>query len=117
MGGKMTPEQRAEKNASERANYAYCRSRGLCVECGGQRKAEPDSIYCGPCHEKIMAGLHRRKAEKRTPYYRRKLAGLCVMCGKEPAENGTVRCAACNERQKEINRQNYIKRTAKKRGK
>ena len=116
MGVKITPERRAEKNALERANYAYCRARGLCVECGGKRKAEPDSIYCAQCHEKVLAGWHRRMAENRTPYQRRKAAGLCVTCGAVPAADGIVRCAACNARQREINRENYVKRRARRNG-
>ena len=40
MGVKITPERRAEKNALERANYAYCRARGLCV---GRVRRETES--------------------------------------------------------------------------
>lgn len=90
--------------------YRYLREEGICVRCA---KAPADAgSRCAACKARDEENKRRREEReggepKSRPYeyerYQkkrydaRKAAGLCVRCGKAPADAGTC-CAACKAR-------------------
>lgn len=59
-----------------------------------------------------MAPDERNKITSKQRYERLKAAGLCVVCGKDKAAGGTVRCETCRSKMKvyqKINTDTFIK--------
>lgn len=73
------------------------RSMELCILCG--KPARDEGVLCVDCARRNTENAAVRYAE-----LRRK--GLCVTCGKNPARPGRIRCEACAEKQREMNRKN-----------
>lgn len=75
-----------------RARRAEFRAHGGCSECG--RPAEPNKTLCKEHSQyNVMHAKERRE--------KLQAAGLCVSCGKRPAEDGKKFCAKCLERNRE----------------
>lgn len=59
---------------------------GKCPQCG--RPMDTNKRHCSVC-------LSRINESKRKLYYRRKAAGLCIRCGKNPVIEGKSFCVDC----------------------
>ena len=125
---KRRPADRARhhRRSAERA------AQGLCPKCGKWPLA-PDRTMCGPCGAKRnrasrardarlrAAGMPRRDPERAKLYERersrreaeeRRAAGLCVRCGKAPADSGRTVCGPCGETRRTSERARYAKAKA-----
>ena len=125
---KRRPADRARhhRRSAERA------AQGLCPKCG-KRPLAPDRTMCGPCGAKRnrasrardarlrAAGMPRRDPERAKLYERersrrkaeeRRAAGLCVRCGKAPADSGRTVCGPCGETRRTSERARYAKAKA-----
>lgn len=102
-------------------------AQGLCPKCGKCPPA-PGLSQCAPCAEKSnrasrardarlrAAGMPRRDAKRAREYERersrreveeRRVAGLCLHCGKAPAEEGRTMCGPCAEARRTRERTRY----------
>ena len=87
-----------------RERRAEFRARGGCSECG--RPTMPGKTMC---KEHAQYGLMQGKKRKE----KLKAAGLCVICGKRPPEEGKNLCGECAERSKARFRAWYAKQKEK----
>lgn len=83
----MSKELNAEK--SRRLSRKW-KSEGRCSHCGGERDNDR-YIQCIKCR-------NRTKRLRGDLYIRRKEAGLCQRCGKNPVD-GFLKCEACEKRE------------------
>jgi len=73
---------------------------GICRDCGAF--VETGKTLCAECLEKArtraakFSDVYAVKREER--YQERKANGICVVCGKRKAYNGTIRCKKCKEK-------------------
>jgi hypothetical protein len=67
----------------------FCRKNGICVHCF--RRWATHGARCENCYESDLAFQRQR-------YKRRKKAGLCVKCGKRPAQDTNLRCVDCEQK-------------------
>ena len=125
---KRRPADRARhhRRSAERA------AQGLCPKCG-KRPLAPDRTMCGPCGAKRnrasrardarlrAAGMPRRDPEWAKLYERersrreaeeRRATGLCVRCGKAPADSGRTVCGPCGKMRRASERARYAKAKA-----
>lgn len=81
----ITDEQRIERNALKREQYASKKQQGICKDCN--KPVFRDHAYC---YEHYL--MHRRAHEKHYAKIRKNYReqGLCPMCGKPPFENHKV---------------------------
>jgi len=103
------------EHLSRSARYARkMRARGICPQCC---RENPGSKYaCDACRSRNadcltkrrrtdMAYLERVRRENRERMaarrHERKVAGLCVICGKELLDRHNVACQACRQRRRE----------------
>lgn len=93
--------------------YKARKEAGICVRCG-KAKAVSGHVLCWQCkaymQDKYIGQTTTETEEQRKErlaksaeccrkrYERLKAAGLCVTCGKRPAEPGHTRCEACQKR-------------------
>jgi len=114
----------AERNKERREFY---KAHGICCQCGREKAAKGRS-YCLNCLDMISVYNYRyratwseeKKAEflekaaksRKRLYDERKVAGICVDCGKKNSEENRIRCGICldkqRRRQEEIRRRNGI---------
>jgi NMD protein affecting ribosome stability and mRNA decay len=91
--------------------YAFYKSLGICVKCG-QDDAMINAVLCPTCAEK-RAQHDKRRRERNLEAYRaqkaaaerirrakRKAAGVCMVCGRYPADTGMVICQYCRAKRK-----------------
>lgn len=111
----LADTRKRENAASMKQRYDRLKAQGICVICG-KRKVDDGLVRCHDC--RLQANLNSRQAYKkrernrdRKPlteaqkernslymkerYKRLKDSGICVVCGKEHAEPGLVRCWSC----------------------
>jgi hypothetical protein len=62
-----------------------------CVRCGSSQK-ERQKRYCSKCRSRQSKYFREWYLELRDA---RKIAGLCLSCGKKPAQDGALSCAEC----------------------
>ena len=86
--------------------YQFYKAHGFCVICR-HNKAIKGQTKCATCKEKALryqrgyVEEHKAKIKETQKiyqyarYHRLKDAGLCVICGKTPAEKGKSRCTEC----------------------
>lgn len=93
--------------------YKARKEAGICTRCG-KAKAVSGHVLCWQCKahmrdkyiEQTLTETEEQRKERlaksaeryRKRYERLKTAGLCVTCGKRPAEPGHTRCEACRKR-------------------
>lgn len=99
--GYENAEERFEKKRqTERENYKYLVSIGICPRCK-KNKAMPGGKLCLDCLNQIDSNRKKQvltdsqKEAKRKQYYSRKESGICVKCGKRKAVIGKTRCLDC----------------------
>lgn len=100
--GKVTCRTCREKQKkNSRKRRAYLKKIGFCPQCGSEKLVGEEKI-CPTCSAKKYAW---NRASKRTEnakqsakdrYLKRKEKGVCVRCGKRPAEDKKTRCRICN---------------------
>ena len=99
-----TKEQRAKICQYNKERRIFLKERGICTRCG-QNDILPGLTFCSACQEKMRrkrkpvvlteAQKERNARLMKLRYERLKASGVCVICGKEPAEPGLVRCRNC----------------------
>lgn len=106
-----------KKKQDAKDDYWGFKMMRICVRC------HKNTVYgyetsCPECKAKIANWLDKRKANplykaqrdessrisKRKTYRLRKTYGLCVRCGKRPAEENRVSCSICLSRERETAR-------------
>lgn len=89
------------KKDYKRTWYEERKTNGLCVRCG--QPAEPGKTKCLVCKmddrerarkKETPEQAKRRREREKGRYKERKAQGVCVQCGKRPADKG-VRCRHC----------------------
>ena len=107
----------AEKSrVRSRERMAWLKSKGYCVHCG-REKAEPGRTRCLAClgwqaeydasHRTDNDARRQRGAlASKARYDRLKAEGVCIDCGKRPAEGG-VRCPVCRANRRADYRRRY----------
>lgn len=90
-------------------DYYFYKNHGICVKCR-VRNAVKGKTKCPECQKKESAMAlayyrehreqqrERQKQYNKIRYQRLKDAGICTLCGKNPAEPGRVRCTECADR-------------------
>lgn len=93
--------------------YWFYVDHGMCPRCR-KRKALPNRTMCGEClYKQNEAQIQRYRTmteddkkrineRLRIRYQQRKLAGICVTCGKKSAIPGEVSCFECKEKSRKI---------------
>ena len=129
------PEQvkRYERERSRRL-HAERKAAGLCTKCGAA-EARPERTTCEPCAEEHRARDRARDARVKAegiPYggrdpearrrsgrkrsrrrsEARKAAGLCILCGHVPPEEGRSMCEPCREDRRAAKRARHAERRA-----
>lgn len=105
--------------------YKARKEAGICVRCG-KAKAVPGHVLCWQCKvymqdkniRRTLTETEEQRKERlaksaeccRNRHERLKAAGLCVTCGKRPAEPGRIRCEACQKRANAKARERRIQR-------
>ena len=87
-----------------RAYRAKLHAAGLCVKC--RRPVEDERAgrqMCAACARAQNERQHKRRA-------RLVAAGICEICGREPARNGSTVCLACGVRRAEYYNAAYAAR-------
>jgi len=87
---------------SNKADYDFYKSIGICVRCH-KRVAEPNKVMCFKCADmERIKGKEKRKrnheSEKKRDldkYYRLKEQGVCTYCKHEKAVPGKTKCKKC----------------------
>ena len=89
--------------------YYFYKNHGICVNCR-VRNAVKGKTKCPECQKKERAmalayyrehreqQLERQKQYQKIRYKRLKDAGICTLCGKNPAKPGQTRCTVCVDR-------------------
>ena len=105
----MNDKSKKNKCKYERENYEFNKSLKICTSCRCN-KAISGKIHCPECADKNKERCKKRyKRVKRNNstfrqnenerirqiYKRNKERGICVSCGKHPAEKNYVRCYLC----------------------
>lgn len=73
--------------AYRRERSAWCKTHGICVQCGGP-KALGGPERCPACNAWQAACMKRRREALIAK-------GICTRCGFEPARRGKLECAKC----------------------
>ena len=105
---------RNEKYSRQYERYDYLKKIHICVNCGNE-DAEPNSIYCLHCREKIYSRnrKYRKNNEEKMKtkekdyfknlYHKRKEQGICTKCGKRKVcRSSTTLCLECYIKHKRI---------------
>ena len=114
--GRMLCGPCAEKGrVRSRERTAWLKSKGYCVHCG-KEKAEPGRTRCLACLGRQMeyeaccpttdARRQRRALANKARYDSLKAEGMCVDCGKRPAEGGVL-CPFCRAYRNAAARRRY----------
>jgi len=84
--------------------YRYRKEHRICVTCGVQ-DAFNNNVRCADCIYKASTKYDVIELAEKNKAIRdeRRLLGLCIKCG-EKAEDGSTRCAVCNEKNREQSR-------------
>lgn len=111
---KSSYERQKEKHKQQ---WKARREAGLCGRCGvdlgsSQKSlcpkcAEDNRKACNKSYEKRKYELTTFYAER---YKQRRLAGICVSCGKAPAAEGIARCDVCQQKQREASTRCILKK-------
>ena len=111
--GKCTCDEcrvKMRKQTAEKRNALM--ELGFCHECG-RRKIYYGEKLCFVCSERKLANNRKRRSENResirqqqSAYHKKRRSalkenGICVKCGKRPAELGKTRCALCNIKERD----------------
>lgn len=110
------------KKSYQKNKWDRLRAEGRCGRCGVKLEDSGHS-YCPQCLEysrtyaKRYYDKHKFKlSEKLAKRYRDRVAkGICVSCGKAPAEAGITRCRVCADKQYAAGVRSYLKRKEKER--
>lgn len=85
---------------------AALKALGICTSCGSNKIYGSETL-CPECAAKKYASNRKRQnAEKNRQYQHDrkehlKAAGICIKCGKRPAEKGKTRCVTCNIKERD----------------
>lgn len=85
-----------KSNAAKKAYRERLHERGLCIKC--RRPLEEDRRSKTLCAECSRKQYERNKGR----YDRLKKQGVCVWCGKSPAQHGKTLCIWCGIKRAEI---------------
>ena len=101
------------KKEYNKAIYKARKEAGICVRCG-KAQARKGGVVCAQCEADIAEWHYAKKAqltpEEREAYLARernrsrarrdrlKAQGLCIDCGKRPADGGKIRCNICSSK-------------------
>jgi hypothetical protein len=100
--------------AQNRAEYRAKRARNVAAgrcECG--HESAPGRQSCVQCLARATRNRTRAKrlAEyQRTKYLQRKASGVCIACGKNSVDNGSVKCRICRRQHAALERKRYYER-------
>lgn len=102
---------RAHKCACDRERYAWYKEHHICPNCK-TTSVEPGHVFCKACLKKRQESRHSQGREyyaelRKERRQRLKEQGLCVDCGKRPAQENNLRCVTCNrnmEEQRQVHR-------------
>ena len=91
---------RAHKRAHDRERYAWYKEHHICPNCK-VTSVEPGHTFCKVRLKKRLEARHAKGKEYylelcRSRRQRLKEQGLCITCGKRPAQEHNLRCVTCN---------------------
>lgn len=98
----VCPECSERRKAQKKIRYEYMKRIGKCVRCG-KNDAEPGKTMCLECAGKESDDYFSKYREKKLEYCKaydakrrldRKANGICVYCGKRPADTKSL-CVCC----------------------
>lgn len=104
--------------------YDKLKAKGLCVRCG-INPATPNYVTCEDCrqkrfeYEKEYRSKHRERlkdnSQKKMAVKRqkRRVNGMCIICGLNKADVGYTTCSFCRERDKTYDQRRYYGRKEK----
>lgn len=110
----MPRVDRAARAAYVREQWSQRKVSGLCVECGGQRRAESNrggspSLRCQVCCDRRRGAWRKSTAKRQTVFH---AEHLCCDCGKVPCPDRAY-CESCRERRRTAYREKHrVKRLA-----
>lgn len=84
--------KKCAKHTTKRERYLNWKILGRCRSCG--REPESGKVRCSLC-------LRKRTKDQQAIAAFRKANGICIPCGRQAAEPGTVRCRDCKKKRRE----------------
>ena len=96
---------RERKRAHDREMHAWYKEHHICPYCK-VISVEPEHVLCKACLKKRQEARHSKGREyyaelRKERRQRLKEQGLCIDCGKRPAQENNLRCVTCNRNMEE----------------
>lgn len=115
----ICPKCAERRNEQRKIRYEYMKKIGKCVRCG-KNDAEPEKIMCLECSGKESDNYFSKYREKKLEYFKthdakrtleRRANGVCVCCGKRPADTKSlcVQCKAMSRKRNNAHRNDIMR--------